>query len=337
MTVYETRQSARDQARRASSCSGNRAEVPEAGSVRVTLAFTTFNVERYLAGAFDAVLAQDYTDFEVVVCDNRSTDGTWDICQRYAAKDDRFRIHRNETNLGVAGNFQRAVSLARGEFFRLTAHDDLMAPTLLRRCVEVLDANPAAVLAYPRATVIDDDGAELFVCEGEPDLRDARPSRRIADLVRAWQLNNEIFGLIRTDVLRRTRGHGAFASGDRRLLVELAALGEFHLIPEALFYRRVHRLSTFGGGRDATERSQWLEPNLRGQGRFDWADGAVSRMTYETVKALLRNQLPRSTRLRTATAFAVAWPARCARVTLGRWRRQLVRLPAAIGRRAVRD
>ena len=81
---------------------------------RVTIGFATYNVERYLSGAFDAVLAQDYPDFEVVVCDNGSTDSTWEICQRYADKDSRFRIQRNETNLGYARNMARLVTPGPG-------------------------------------------------------------------------------------------------------------------------------------------------------------------------------------------------------------------------------
>src|SRR5262245_52548107 len=115
-----------------------------ADNPRVTLGVTAYNNERYLPGAFDAIIAQDFGDFEVVVCDNQSTDATWDICQAYADKDSRFRIYRNDRNLGHSTNYARVVSLARGEFFRLTAHDDRIEPTLLSRCVEALDADHRA-------------------------------------------------------------------------------------------------------------------------------------------------------------------------------------------------
>jgi glycosyltransferase involved in cell wall biosynthesis len=296
-----------------------------ADTPRVTLGLTTFNVERYLAGALDSVLAQDFTDFEVVVCDNGSTDATWEICQRYASRDSRFRIYRNESNLGLSGNVSRVVSLAGGEYFRLTAHDDLLAPGLLGRCVEALDAHPGAVLAYPRGIVIDGDGTELFACHDEPDLRATRPSRRILDLVRTWQYFNEQFGVIRTDVLRRTGLIRPFAASDLCLLVELAARGEFHLVDEPLFFRRQHAQNSFDSGRTAREHYEWLEPGVARQRRFAGksAKGDFRRITTETTKALLFNELPRATRLATAATFATVWPLRRARVVLGASRRRM--------------
>src|SRR5215469_2085082 len=137
---------------------------------KVTMGVATFNVEFYLRNAFDDVLAQDFTDFEVVVCDNGSTDDTWAICEEYAARDSRFRIYRNPRNLGLSGNFRRIVELSEGEYFRWTAHDDRMEPTTLSRCVATLDADPDAVLAYPQARLIDEAGEALFDCAGEPDI-----------------------------------------------------------------------------------------------------------------------------------------------------------------------
>jgi glycosyltransferase involved in cell wall biosynthesis len=203
-------------------------------SPRVTLGFTTYNVERYLPQAFDAVLAQDFPDFEVVVCDNGSTDRTWEICQRYAATDDRFRVHQNPRNLGEAGNFAQVVSLARGEFFRLTAHDDLIAPSLVGRCVAALDAaGPAAVLAYPRAVLIDAEGTEIGPLDYPGDLRIRSPWRRTARMGRVVNHGcNEVFGLVRTEVLRRTKLLVPIASGDVALLAELVARGQFVQLPD---------------------------------------------------------------------------------------------------------
>lgn len=296
---------------------------------RVTVGVTTYNVERYLAGALDALLGQDFGDFEVVICDNQSTDDTWEICQRYADADSRFRIHRNATNLGQAGNFARVLSLARGEYFRLTSHDDLIAPTLLRRCVEVLDANPCVVLAYPRTIIIGDNGEELCEWHGDRDLRHPRATRRLADYVRSWNMVNELFGLIRTDVLRQAQPFGKFVSADKRLLVELIVRGEFQLIPERLFYRRMHQDNTFGTRSTADQVYEWLEPELVGTGlisaRYGTPRGDHNRLTVDTCKALLAANLPLASRLAAAATFVTVWQGRRTRIFLGHWKRRLLR------------
>lgn len=292
---------------------------------RVTLGVTTYNNERYLADALDAVLAQDFRDFEVVVCDNQSTDATWEICQKYADKDSRFRVYRNEQNLGHSRNFARVVGLARGEYFRLTAHDDLMAPSLLSRCVAALDANPRAVLAYPRGTIIDAEGNELFPCDHEPDIRGSSNARRVAQSMQALTYCNSMFGLIRTDVLRRTRLLGPLCAGDHPLLVELAARGEFQLVPERLFFRRGNEGRLIGGAGSIRERYKWLEPQVAaGRPRRVKSGNELPRITVETVRALARNEMPLNIRISTTTAFCIVWPTRLARIQIGRWRRGLL-------------
>ncbi len=298
---------------------------------RVTIGVTTYNVERYLAGAFDAVLAQDFEDFEVVVCDNQSTDGTWAICQQYAEKDARWRIFRNPTNVGQAGNFARVLSQARGEYFRLTSHDDLIAPTLLSRCVEVLDTNPGAVLAFPRTVVIDENGATLVEFDGDQDLRDRSASRRINAYVRHWSLVNELFGLIRTSALRAVSPFGQYVSADKQLLVELLARGGFYLVPGYLFYRRLHGANTFGQHRTATEVYAWLEPGVveqrRVPARYSSPRGDHTKLTVATTRALVRANLPVGARAAATGTFLATWELRRAHIFLGRWRRRILRWP----------
>lgn len=309
---------------------------------RVTLGVTTCNVQRYLPGALDTVLAQDFEDFEVVICDNQSDDSTWEICQQYAAKDERFRLYRNDRNIGVAANFARVVELARGEYFRSVEHDDLMAPSLLRRCVDALDANPRAALAFPRGILIDGEGGELGPAPGEQALTAVGPGRRIARLVRAWRPGycNEVYGLMRTDVLRRTRLlGGSYVSTDRRMLVELAARGEFVLIDEALFYRRLHDAGSFGTGHGA-RMYEWLEPDAVKDGkvpaRYERYGGDFGRLTMDTIRTLLRSELPAGDRLTSAVLYGAVWggywPVRRARVAVGRWRRRALAGPAGRSR-----
>jgi glycosyltransferase involved in cell wall biosynthesis len=302
---------------------------------KVTVAFTTYNVERYLAGAFDAVRAQELTDFEVVVADNGSTDSTWDICERYAREDARFRIYRNPENIGVYRNVRRVIELAGGQYFRLTAHDDLMAPTLLGRCVAHLDAHPEAVLAYPRTIIIDEAGRETTRWAHDPDLRQPEAARRIATYVDAWALINELFGVIRTDALKATRPFGTYNSSDKRLMVELLAQGQFHLIDEFLFYRRIHGASTFGTSNekasDVSEVYGYLDPQSLQQGRipasFAKPTGDHGQLTRETFSALLHGSGSSADRLRNAGTFLTVWETLRLRIWLGAWRRRLMRTP----------
>ena len=265
-------------------------------SPRVTIGMTTYNVEQYLPLALESMLAQDYPDFEIVVCDNLSTDSTWEILERYAAKDQRVRVYRNPENLGEAGNFRRVVQLARGELFRLAAHDDLAAPTLISRCVEALDAHPEAILAFPQTMLIDSDGNEIGPWDDAMDTHDLRSRSRVSWYARKWNLCNEVFGVIRTDVLRKTRLLGPFLSSDVRMLHELALRGEFVQVPQRLFFRRMHATNTFGAQRDTDEVLEWLEPGAaKGKTRKRKPASDQShhtRMTWEITKALMSNELP---------------------------------------------
>src|SRR5215204_5257287 len=111
-------------------------------SPRVTIGLAVYNGEKYLHQAIDSVLAQTFTDFELIVSDNASTDATAAIVLQYAAKDARVRYTRNRENVGSARNFNRLVDLATGEYFKWMAVDDLIAPEFLATCVAALDAEP---------------------------------------------------------------------------------------------------------------------------------------------------------------------------------------------------
>lgn len=208
---------------------------------RVSIGLPVYNGENYLAEAISSVLAQTYTDFELVICDNGSTDRTEEICRRYADADPRVRYHRNPRNLGASANFRRAFELATGEFFRWLAHDDVLAPEYLERCVAALDREPDAILAQPLVGIIDAKGAVKSV--GDDGLQRAsspRVSERFAVLVRSPRRYWEVFALIRRDVLAKTNLLAPFTCSDVVLSIELGLLGRFALVPEPLFLNRHH-------------------------------------------------------------------------------------------------
>src|SRR5207245_725070 len=112
------------------------------------------NGEKYVRQAIESILAQTFSDWELVICDNASTDATEAICREYAARDPRVRYSRNAENLGPAGNHARCFELSRGRYFRWHAHDDLLHPQYLEKCVEVLDWDASVVNCHSLSRVI---------------------------------------------------------------------------------------------------------------------------------------------------------------------------------------
>src|SRR5262245_45018612 len=100
---------------------------------RVSIGLPIFNGEKYVAQAFDSILAQTYADFELIISDNASTDQTEAICQAYANRDRRIRYYRNNRNLGAAANYNRVFDLSTGVYFKWAAHDDIVLPTFVTK------------------------------------------------------------------------------------------------------------------------------------------------------------------------------------------------------------
>lgn len=211
---------------------------------KVSIGLPVYNGERFLAEAIDSTLAQTFTDFELIISDNGSTDRTQDICSRYAAQDARVRYVRSETNRGVSWNYRRAFETARGQYFRWAPADDKFHPESLGHCVAVLDAHQEVVLCYPLAVLINEAGAVTDHHSDGLDLRSPEVARRFYDAIRRNPLVTAIYGLIRTEALRQTAIMGGFPGSDITLLAELSLYGQFLEIPRPLFYRRMHRGSS---------------------------------------------------------------------------------------------
>ena len=247
---------------------------------RVSIGMPVYNGARYLEAALESILGQSYRDFEVIVSDNASTDATRAICERYAARDGRVRYVRNLRNLGASWNFNRVFALSRGEYFRQAAHDDVLLPTYLERCVAVLDADRSVVVAYPRTLVIDASGAQIAEFRDVLDLREGHPHERLAHFHRrvthahaeqgkvkgANADCHPIFGLMRrSDLAGRPGGIlPDYVGSDVVLLSEQAQRGRFVEVGESLFLLRAHEESSCSGAfEDAVARAAWFNPSKR--------------------------------------------------------------------------
>ena len=123
-------------------------------------------------------------------------------------------------------------------------HDDLMAKEYVGRCVEAMEPDPEIVVCVANVVHIDEQGALLHRKKELIDISSSMPSERFRAIISKTHWCDAIFGLMRTDTLRQTRLHGAFADSDRVLLAEMALRGRFQQIRDCLFSRREHVLQT---------------------------------------------------------------------------------------------
>ena len=260
------------------------------GAPRVSIGMPVYNGAEFLPDALDAILGQTFRDFELVISDNASTDGTEAICRAYAEEDRRIRYHRNEENLGPAENFNRVAERARGIYFKWAAHDDVCAPTFLERCVATLDEDSSVVLAYADTQIIDEAGEVVRHYGYELETGAAAPPARFNSLIGVDHKRHtavEVFGLIRADALRATSLIGYYARGDSALLAHLSLLGRFYKIPEPLFFNRSHTERSVQTRPDTTLRgrsriakrigvgplppTEWFDPSMKGRIAFpEW-------------------------------------------------------------------
>ena len=121
-------------------------------SPKVSILIPVFNRKDYIEECIQSALDQTFTDFEVVVVDNASKDGTWETCQKFAAMDSRIRIFRNDANVGPVRNWMRCAVEAKGELSKILFSDDYLEPNCLSEMVPKLD-DPEVALVYCAARI----------------------------------------------------------------------------------------------------------------------------------------------------------------------------------------
>lgn len=283
---------------------------------RLSIGLPVYNGERYLDRCIASIVAQTFTDFELLVCDNASSDRTPRIALDWCRRDPRILYHRADTNRGAAHNFNWAVDLARGELFKWCAVDDLIAPRFLESCIAALDARPDAVLAYSGALDVDPHGtviAEIY--DNRAPLRFGADdvATRFHDLALTGHSCISVFGVVRTAALRRSARIGPYPGSDHVLLVELGLRGPFVRVAGDLLFHRQH-----------PERSVTRHPRLRD--RVHWFTGRRTRFSFPNFRMYAGYVV---SMMRTPMTTSQRW--RCMRSLLqwiywGGWRKLLADL-----------
>lgn len=137
---------------------------------RVSVVVPAYNSVAFIDATLRSILAQTFTDFELVVSDHTSTDGTWEALQQFAV-DPRVRLSRLASGGGAPANWKAVTDRATGEFFKLVCGDDLLYPDCLAEQVTALAAHPSAVLAASTRDVVDAAGVPVLRNRGLAGLR----------------------------------------------------------------------------------------------------------------------------------------------------------------------
>lgn len=206
---------------------------------KLSIGLPVYNGEKFIKQSLDSLLNQTFSDFELIISDNASTDNTEEICRNYAAQDHRIRYYRNPTNIGCACNFNRVFELSNSEYFKWAAYDDLHAPDFLSKCIQVLEENPHYILCHSHTYLIDEQGNFFQKYDIKLNTNSEKPHIRFEELL-TKHLCYQMYGVIRKSALKKIPPMGGYGNADGILLLRLGTVGQFYEIPEYLFFARIH-------------------------------------------------------------------------------------------------
>lgn len=211
----------------------------------VSVVIPTYQSGKYLEETLTSIFNQTYDNFEVIICDDASTDDTLAILERY--KDPRLRIVRNDNNLGPEKNWNKALSHATGDYVKLVCADDLLLPTCLAQQVAILDNHPDIALVSCPRRIIDSNSKVLIKSRGSyPPGQHQLATIVRANVVAGTNIIGEpAVGLFRREVYKqgvRYRGRHGYAI-DVDYWCQILKYGDLFILPEPLCAFRISKTS----------------------------------------------------------------------------------------------
>ncbi|WP_370329723.1 glycosyltransferase family 2 protein [Mycolicibacterium hippocampi] len=239
----------------------------------VSICIPAYQARCHLPATLDSALAQDSADFEIVIVDNNSSDGTDRLLD--GLTDPRVRVLRNEATVPMIDNFNLAVRHSRGRYVKVVCADDTLAPDCVRVQAAVLDAMPAVSLVSARTDFIDDAGALLRPDRGLPGIVGRQPAEHVVRrIVRSGTnpIGPPVAAMFRRADFDRCEGfrHVTSFLSELDLWVRLLARGEFFGVPTTLAAFRIASGSTTALTSARSQLSQQLGFTGRLAGDLQW-------------------------------------------------------------------
>jgi glycosyltransferase involved in cell wall biosynthesis len=201
---------------------------------RVTIGMPVYNNERSLAAAIHSLLVQTEKDIEIVISCDPSSDGTWAICEQFAAQDSRIRIFHQKSQL-YYGNFLFVLQQATSRYFAWCAGDDTRLPSFVERCAGVLDERPEVVCCVSRCQFTFEGEATRLAHATYPI--EGSWEQRVEGFLRDPADNTRMYGVFRTASLRASFPTRTFWAYDYALSAMTLKYGAHAEVPECLMIR----------------------------------------------------------------------------------------------------
>ncbi|MNS33852.1 GalNAc(5)-diNAcBac-PP-undecaprenol beta-1,3-glucosyltransferase [compost metagenome] len=217
---------------------------------KITVGIPTYNRSHYLSLAIESVIAQSFEEFELLIVDNASTDDTSAVAMRYLEKDSRIRYFRNETNLGMTGNWLRISELASTDYIKFLMDDDLLKPGCLKAFSDAADKYPSCALIACLADFSHEQGDLLDVNRHYYAPERVIPGRLMLRFLLDWsnQIGCPTNVMFKAEHLKR---HGRSLwyqtnntwSPDYDMMIRVLSEGDFYCLNSFLVTIRIHELS----------------------------------------------------------------------------------------------
>lgn len=198
----------------------------------ISIVLPTYNGEEYLASSIESILQQSYSDFELIIVDDCSEDGTWEIMQKYSRQDCRIKIIHNNNNKKLPASLNIGFAQAKGEYFTWTSDDNVFHPTAFERLIDVLKINQEISIVYALYYFIGEDGTVL----GKTTM----DSSNIRDIYGGNSIGACF--MYKREVHEKLNGYdeNLFLVEDYDFWLRAKRYFKFYLLPEYLYDYRVH-------------------------------------------------------------------------------------------------
>lgn len=216
----------------------------ESGLPTVTIGVPFYNEGDFLKATLDSVLQQQYPHIRVVVSDNCSTDVSAEVAREYAARDNRIHLVRQEVNRGPAFNFRYVMEQADSKYFVWIGGHDVFLPNYIQDAVNLLEARPEIVVAYPKAEEIDQHDTLHGEIIADYDTVGLSTYDALVKIARNFHNGYAIHGVFRLDTLRKLPFEKVIGS-DFLMLLLATTYGQIARIPILGFRRREVRRESY--------------------------------------------------------------------------------------------